>query len=62
MGIRHHRVLPGEQLIDLARCYYGMPTKDAALYIWQHNRDIIPDPNQLYPGQHVAIPHNPKCR
>lgn len=59
--LRMHRVEPGETLASLAKYYYGDGCTKYALVIWQHNRDIVADPNQIYPGQELAIPHLAGC-
>jgi nucleoid-associated protein YgaU len=53
--VRHHRVEPGENLSDISQYYYHTPNR--ALVIWQYNRDTIADPNNIYPGQVLCIPH-----
>lgn len=53
--IRYHRVQYGETLATIAKHYYG----DAAYagYIYTHNEQYISDPNKLYHGQYIALPH-----
>jgi nucleoid-associated protein YgaU len=53
--VRYHRVQWGETLATVAKMYYG----DAGLaaFIYQHNRGIITNPNNIYPGQLLHIPH-----
>lgn len=57
MGMKTHRVMPGDTLASIAQAYY----KDDSLddYIFQHNTTVIANPNQLQPGQTIAIPHLP---
>lgn len=55
--LKTHTVRPGETLPAIALCYYG--TEDAWSYIYQHNRHNIADPNHLYIGQAIVIPHIP---
>lgn len=58
--VRLHRVMPGETLTTIAEQYYGCrDSTKHALIIWQHNRDHVADPNQIYPGQQLVIPHLP---
>ena len=55
--LRMHLVKPGENLSTIAEKYYGNGCKAHALAIYQANRAVIADPNNVYPGQHLAIPH-----
>jgi nucleoid-associated protein YgaU len=47
-------VQSGDTLSKIAQKYYG----DASLYtkIFQANRDILKDPNKIFPGQKLKIP------
>lgn len=49
-----HVVQDGESLTVIAREFYGNPS------LWKHifeaNRDLINDPNELHAGQEVVIP------
>lgn len=49
-----HEVQAGESLSKIAKKYYG----DPALYtdIFAANRDILEDPNKIFPGQMLRIP------
>ena len=53
--IRHHRVQWGETLATLAKLYYD--DGKLAVLIYQHNREAIPNPNNIYPGQLLHIPY-----
>ena len=53
--IRHHRVQWGETLATLAKLYYD--DGKLAVFIYQHNREAIPNPNNIYPGQLLRIPY-----
>ena len=59
--IRYHRVQYGETLATLAKMYYNCAdTHDVivhAQYIYQHNSAFIPNPNVIFPGQLLALPH-----
>lgn len=57
MKMREHRVAPGENLSDISLHYYGSP--NYALVIYQHNRDILDNPNNIYVGQMLVVPHIP---
>ncbi|MBS0580291.1 MAG: LysM peptidoglycan-binding domain-containing protein [Proteobacteria bacterium] len=49
-----HVVAAGETLGKIAKQYYG----DASLYtqIFEANRDVLKDPNKIFPGQKLRIP------
>ena len=51
---RIHEVSKGETLSAIAKEYYGK----ASLYtkIFEANRDILKDPDHIYPGQKLKIP------
>lgn len=53
--IRYHTVRPGETLEGLAKKYYG--DRKLAMFIYKHNEQYIRDPNVIYPGQKIIIPH-----
>ena len=49
-----HVVQSGDTLSKIAQKYYG----DPSLYtqIFEANRDILKDPNKIFPGQKLKIP------
>jgi nucleoid-associated protein YgaU len=49
-----HVVASGETLGKIAQKYYG----DASLYkqIFEANRDVLKDPDKIFPGQKLRIP------
>lgn len=49
-----HTVSKGDTLFGLARRYYNDPAKWRAIH--EANRDVIPDPNKLKPGQTLRLP------
>lgn len=55
MSKRLHTVLAGETLRSIAKAYYG--SADYALYIFRHNQTTIRNPDRVYPGQVIMIPH-----
>lgn len=57
MGIRTHRVQYGDTLASLAKVYYG--DEHMYAYIYQHNRHVIAQMNQLQVGQVITIPFLP---
>lgn len=58
--LRTHRVKGGENLSTISQCYYGTPAH--ALVIYSYNRDKIENPNNVYVGQVLTIPHVPHVR
>lgn len=59
--LRTHRVAPGEDLMQIARRYYGARAdKRYALSIYRHNRDLIENYNHLQVGTELIIPHFPE--
>ena len=53
--IRYHRVQWGETLATLAKLYYD--DQNLAVYLYRHNSEYIVNPNVIYPGQLLCIPH-----
>lgn len=49
-----HVVVSGDTLGKIAKKYYG----DASLYmtIFDANKDLLKDPNKIFPGQKLRIP------
>lgn len=49
-----HEVQSGDTLGKIAKKYYG----DASLYmtIFDANKDLLKDPNKIFPGQKLRIP------
>lgn len=49
-----HTVVKGDNLSKLAETYLGDDTRWVEIY--EANKDILPDPNQIYVGQQLVIP------
>lgn len=51
---QYHEVQKGDTLSKIAEKYYG----DPSLYkdIFEANRNILKDPNKIFPGQKLRIP------
>jgi nucleoid-associated protein YgaU len=51
---QYHEVQKGDTLGKIAKQYYG----DASLYmtIFEANKDLLKDPNRIFPGQKLRIP------
>ena len=49
-----YEIVSGDTLGGIAKRYYGK----ASLYTRIHaaNKELIPDPNKIYPGQKIKIP------
>ena len=54
----YYEVKSGDTLSKIAKHYYG----NANLYgkIFDANRDLLKDPDKIYPGQKLRIPSQPK--
>ena len=50
-GMHTYTVESGDSLSKIAK-QYGIQWKA----IWDHNRDILDDPDKIYPGQELKIP------
>jgi nucleoid-associated protein YgaU len=57
-NIRRYTVRPGDRLSDVALMFYGDARKIGPIF--QANRLLIEDPNQLNIGIQLLIPHIPK--
>ncbi len=49
-----YEIVKGDTLGAIAKKYYGSAGK--YMKIFEANRDIISDPNKIYPGQKIKIP------
>ena len=49
-----YEVKPGDTLSGISLKYYGKANE--YMKIFEANRDIIDDPNKIYPGQKIRIP------
>lgn len=54
-ALNYYRVKYGDTLATLGAKFYG--DERLGLAIYQHNRHYIQNPNLLYPGQMICIPH-----
>ena len=54
--VEFYEIVSGDTLGAIAKRYYGK----ASLYTRIHkaNKELIPDPNKIYPGQKIKIPLN----
>lgn len=52
--VEFYEIVSGDTLGGIAKKYYGSAGK--YMKIFEANRDIIEDPNKIYPGQKIKIP------
>ena len=53
-GAQFHTVIPGDTLGGIAKEFYGDATKH--LVIFDGNKPMLTDPDEIYPGQLLRIP------
>jgi len=53
-GVEYYEIVSGDTLSAIANKYYG----DAMQYprLFEANREVIKDPDKIYPGQKIRIP------
>ncbi len=56
---RRYQVRPGDTLSSIAQRYYGSTADWRLLY--QANRAVIADPNEIFPGEVLDIPDGPSA-
>jgi LysM repeat protein len=54
---RHYTVQPGDTLSSIAQRFYGTTADWRLLY--QANRSVITNPNQIFPGEVLDVPYGP---
>ena len=52
--VEFYEIVSGDTLGGIAKKFYGNPSKYTKIF--EANRDIIEDPNKIYPGQKIKIP------
>lgn len=52
--VQFYEIVSGDTLGGIAKRFYGKASKYTAIF--EANRDIISDPNKIYPGQKIRIP------
>lgn len=55
-GPRFHVVAPGDSLGSISTAFFGSPRYDDLIF--EANREVLADPNQLRVGQRLVIPEN----
>jgi nucleoid-associated protein YgaU len=53
-GQRRYTVQAGDTLSKISRQYYGDPNQFTKIF--DANRSVLKDPNNIYPGQELVIP------
>ncbi len=53
-SVTFYEIESGDTLSGIAKRYYGNASQ--YMQIFEANRDIIDDPNKIYPGQKIRIP------
>ncbi|MDX1555333.1 MAG: LysM peptidoglycan-binding domain-containing protein [Xanthomonadales bacterium] len=53
-GEKTHTVQPGDTLWKIAETHYGNGAE--YMKIFEANRDLLDDPNKIFPGQELKIP------
>ncbi|MBV9092801.1 MAG: LysM peptidoglycan-binding domain-containing protein [Streptosporangiaceae bacterium] len=56
-GIRRYTVVPGDTLSGIAQRFYGNATDWPWLY--HVNQSVVADPNLIYVGERLQVPHDP---
>lgn len=52
--VEFYEIVSGDTLGAIAKRYYGNASKYTKIF--EANRDILSDPNKIYPGQKIRIP------
>ncbi|NNF16209.1 MAG: peptidoglycan-binding protein LysM [Gammaproteobacteria bacterium] len=54
--VDYYTIVSGDSLSKIAKRFYGDPMKYKELF--EANREIIEDPDKIFPGQKIRIPRN----
>jgi nucleoid-associated protein YgaU len=57
--VRFYTIEKGDSLSKIAKQFYGDANKWQALF--EANREVIQDPDRIYPGQRIRVPANPNA-
>jgi len=52
--VEFYEIVSGDTLGGIAKRYYGSASKYTRIH--EANKELIPDPNKIYPGQKIKIP------
>lgn len=54
--VEYYEIVSGDTLGGIAKRFYGNASKYTRIH--EANKELIPDPNKIYPGQKIKIPLN----
>lgn len=52
--VEYYEIVSGDTLGGIAKKFYGNASKYTRIH--EANKELIPDPNKIYPGQKIKIP------
>jgi nucleoid-associated protein YgaU len=52
--VEYYEIVSGDTLGGIAKRFYGNASKYTRIH--EANKELIPDPNKIYPGQKIKIP------
>ena len=52
--VEYYEIVSGDTLGGIAKRFYGSASKYTRIH--EANKELIPDPNKIYPGQKIKIP------
>ena len=52
--VEYYEIVSGDTLGGIAKKFYGSSSKYTRIH--EANKELIPDPNKIYPGQKIKIP------
>jgi nucleoid-associated protein YgaU len=52
--VEYYEIVSGDTLGGIAKRFYGNASKYTQIH--EANKELIPDPNKIYPGQKIKIP------
>lgn len=52
--VEYYEIVSGDTLGGIAKKFYGSASKYTRIH--EANKELIPDPNRIYPGQKIKIP------
>jgi nucleoid-associated protein YgaU len=52
--VEYYEIVSGDTLGGIAKKFYGSASKYTRIH--EANKELIPDPNKIYPGQKIKIP------
>jgi PBP1b-binding outer membrane lipoprotein LpoB len=55
-SVEYYTIVSGDTLGKIAKHFYGNASKYTRIH--EANKELIPDPNKIYPGQKIKIPRD----